>query len=192
MASSKDGERILLVDDSPDTLEVLERNLASQGFRVFTAANVGEAIRFLEVNPIDLVITDLRMPGASGVDLVRHVRENFRETEVMIITGYPTVQSAVTAVKTGAEDYLAKPFTDEELFSSVRRILTMLRQKRAGNRPPDRKTPTAAYGILGESRVINRVGNMIAKAARTAATVLVQASPVIRQRTSSRTIVLPG
>lgn len=165
-------ERILVVDDSPDTLEVLERNLASQGFRIFTASNVAEAIKILDANPVDLVITDLRMPGASGIDLVRHVRENFKETEVMIITGYPTVQSAVTAVKTGAEDYLAKPFTDEELFSSVRRILKTLRRKRAGTRPPSRKMP-AAYGILGESQAIVQVGDRIAKAALTPATVLI-------------------
>lgn len=172
MDSRTKKERILLVDDSPSTLEVLERNLASQGFSILTAGNVAQAIQILDANAVDLVITDLRMPGASGVDLVRHIRENFKETEVMIITGYPTVQSAVAAVKTGAEDYLAKPFTDEELFSSVRRILKTLRRKKAGSRPPLQKMP-AAYGLLGESPAIVRVGNMIAKAAMTPATVLI-------------------
>ncbi len=161
-----------MVDDSPDTLEVLERNLASQGFRIFTAPDVQEAIKILGMNAVDLVITDLKMPGASGVDLVRHVRENFKETEVMIITGFPTVQSAVAALKTGAEDYLAKPFTDEELFSSVRRILNTLRRKRAGTALPGRKMP-ASYGIMGESPAIVRVADMIAKAALTPATVLI-------------------
>ncbi len=172
MVSQTKKERILLVDDSPSTLEVIERNLASQGFGILTAGSVAQAIDILDANAIDLVITDLRMPGASGVDLVRHVRENFKETEVMIITGYPTVQSAVAAVKTGAEDYLAKPFTDEELFSSVQRILETLRRKKAGSRPPIQKMP-AAYGLLGESPAIIQVGNMIAKAATTPATVLI-------------------
>ena len=63
------------------------------------------------------------MPGISGLDLVRHVRENMRDTEVMMITGYPTIDGAVKAVKTGAEEYLTKPFTEEELFTAVRRVL---------------------------------------------------------------------
>jgi CheY-like chemotaxis protein len=68
---------ILVVDDSPPTLEILERNLSSKGYRVFPSANVAEAIRVLEDTPVDLVITDQKMPGASGLELVRHVRENY-------------------------------------------------------------------------------------------------------------------
>ena len=85
---------------------------------------------------MDLVITDLKMPGASGLDLVRHVRENYRDTEVMMITGYPSIEGAVEAVKTGAEEYLAKPFTDEELFAAVGRALEKLRRRRGTRRPP--------------------------------------------------------
>ncbi len=80
-------ESILVVDDALTTLEVLQRNLTSQGYRIFTAPNVAEAIRMLDTTPLDLVITDLKMPGASGIDLIRHVRENFKEIEVMMITG---------------------------------------------------------------------------------------------------------
>src|SRR5512137_2969196 len=96
-------ECVLAVDDAPTTLEVLERNLTTQGYRVFTAQSVSEAITVLKTTPVDLVITDLKMPGVSGLDLIRHVRENFKETEVIMITGYPTVEGAVKAVKTGAE-----------------------------------------------------------------------------------------
>ena len=106
MEPSSKKESILAVDDAPTTLEVLERNLISQGYQVFTAQGVPEAITILETTPVDLVITDLKMPGVSGLDLIRHVRENFKETEVIMITGYPTVESAVKAVKTGAEEYL--------------------------------------------------------------------------------------
>jgi DNA-binding NtrC family response regulator len=102
MADSVKKERILVVDDTPNTLEVLQRNLTSQGYQAFIASNVVEAIKILDVTPIDLVITDFKMPGVSGLDLVRHVRENFKETEVMMITGYPTIEGAVKAVKTGA------------------------------------------------------------------------------------------
>lgn len=89
--SDKKG-RILVVDDAPATLELLQRNLLSSGYMVFTASNVAEAINTLEATRIDLVITDLKMPGLSGVHLVRHIRENFSDMEVMIITGYPSVK----------------------------------------------------------------------------------------------------
>lgn len=125
VASGEDATRrreapvVLVVDDAPDTLEVLQRNLASRDFSVLAARGAAEAVRILEVEPVDLVITDLKMPGASGLDLVRHVRENHRDTEVMMITGYPSLEGAVQAVKTGAEEYLAKPFTEVSRFSTT-------------------------------------------------------------------------
>jgi CheY-like chemotaxis protein len=92
MASSPGLERILVVDDSPSTLEVVQRNLAAEGYQVFTSSGVAEAIEVLEGTQVDLVITDLKMPRASGLDLIRHVRENFKDTEVMMITGYPSIE----------------------------------------------------------------------------------------------------
>ena len=126
MPDQKDS--ILVVDDAPDTLEILSRNLADNGYLVFTSSNVPDAVRLLDSEKIDLVITDLKMPKVSGMDLVRHVRDNFSDTEVMMITGYATVEGAVEAVKTGAEEYLTKPFTDDELLSAVQRVLEKLRQ----------------------------------------------------------------
>ena len=172
MPASTERERILVVDDAPDTLEVLQRNLQAEGYQVFTAPGVAEAIRILEETPLDLVITDLKMPKVSGLDLVRHVRENFRDTEVMMITGYPSIGGAVDAVKTGAEDYLAKPFTDEELFSAVRRALEKLRVRRAAQAPTYR-TPRAPHGLVGESETMKKVFDAIAKVAPTSATVLI-------------------
>src|SRR4030042_2886308 len=131
MAISPKKESILVVDDAPDTLELLQRNLESRGYQVFTAPNAMEAIKILETTVVDLVITDLKMPGASGIELIRHIRENFRDIEVMMITGYPTIESAVKAVKSGAEEYLTKPFTDIELFSAVKQVLEKLHAHRA-------------------------------------------------------------
>lgn len=172
MAPTDKKEPILVVDDSPQTLEVLQRNLTSQGYKVFTATNVGEAIRILETSPVDLVITDLKMPKVSGIDLIRHVRENYKDTEVMTITGYPSIQGAVKAIKTGAEDYLIKPFTDEELFSAVRRTLDKLHMRRVGEARLH-KTPRAPYGLIGESEVIGKIFSAISKTASTSATVLI-------------------
>ncbi|OPY72716.1 MAG: Transcriptional regulatory protein ZraR [Syntrophorhabdus sp. PtaU1.Bin050] len=170
--SSDKKNRILVVDDSPTTLELLQRNLIASGYTTFAASNVAEAIRVLEVTPVDLVITDLKMPGLSGVHLVRHVRENYRDMEVMIITGYPSVKGAVEAVKTGAEEYLIKPFTNEELLSAVERTLRKLHIRRTAHGSLEPKT-SALHGLIGESRAMVRIGEFIAKAALTSATVLI-------------------
>ena len=172
MTSAAKKESILVVDDVPDTLEVLQRNLASQGYTVFTAPGVAEALRIIETTPVDLVITDFKMPKISGIDLVRHVRENLRQTEVIMITGYPSIEGAIQAVKNGAEEYLPKPFTDEELFSAVRRALEKLHTRRLGDAPPSRTSP-APYGLIGESQPIGKVLKAVSKVASTSATVLI-------------------
>jgi len=163
---------ILVVDDVPDTVEVLQRNLTAEGYTVFTAPGVSEAIGITESAPIDLVITDLKMPKISGIDLVRHVRENLRDTEVILITGYPSIEGAVEAVKTGAEEYLPKPFTDEELFAAVRRALGKLRTRRL-NRGAASESPRKPYGLVGESAPMREVLRTISKAASATATVLI-------------------
>lgn len=172
MAVSKDKERILVVDDAPNTLEILQRNLTAEGYQVFTASAVVEAIRVIESTTIDLVITDLKMPGASGLDLVRHVKENLKDSEVMMMTGYPSVEGAVTAVKAGAEEYLAKPFTDAELLSAVRRALDKLHVRRAASGMAQ-PMPSGSFGIIGESKVMQKIFDAIAKAATASATVLI-------------------
>jgi two-component system response regulator HydG len=172
MAPPVNKERILVVDDAPDTLELLQRNLISQGYQVFTATHVLEAIKFLKGTPVDLVITDLKMPGISGLDLVRHVRENMPDTEVMMITGYPTIEGAVKAVKTGAEEYLTKPFTDAELFSAVRRTLDKQILKKTARDASETKT-LGSHGLVGDSGAMRKVLSASAKAASTSATVLI-------------------
>ncbi len=173
MASRTEKERLLVVDDALNTLELLQRNLTSRGYRVFTASNVPDAIRLLEGTAVDLVITDLKMPGISGLDLIRHVRENLRDTEVMMITGYPTIHGAGEAVKTGAEEYLTKPFTEEELFTAVRRALDKQRQRKMAAQSWLEQVRSGLYGFLGESEPIRKVFRDIEKAAPTSATVLI-------------------
>ena len=163
---------ILVVDDVPNTVEVLQRNLTAEGYTVFTAPGVPEAIQITESTPIDLVITDLKMPKVSGIDLVRHVRENLKDTEVIMITGYPSIEGAVEAVKTGAEEYLPKPFTDEELLAAVQRALDKLRVRRVG-RAAALDRPQRPYGIVGDSAPMREVFKAISKAASASATVLI-------------------
>ena len=172
MKDSKGRERLLVVDDAPDTLEVLQRNLTGKGYRVFIAPGVAEAIQVLEKTPVDLVITDLKMPRASGLDLIRHVRENLKDTEVVLITGYASIEGAVKAIKTGADEYLSKPFTDEELFGAVHRALEKLHLRRLGQKGVP-GTLNIRYGLLGESEAMGKVFQAIAKSASTSATVLI-------------------
>jgi len=172
MPAAADRERILVVDDSVDTLEVLRRNLVAESYQVLTAPGVAEAVAILDRTPIDLVITDLKMPKASGLDLVRHVRENLKNTEVMMITGYASVEGAVDAVKSGAQEYLPKPFTDEEFLSAVRRALDKLRVRRSARIAPE-EVPTAGFGLIGKSPALRRVAQAIGKAASSTATVLI-------------------
>lgn len=187
MMGSNEKERILVVDDSPHTLELLQRNLASEGYRVFAAGSVAEAIRILDTTTVDLVVTDLKMPKVSGIDLVRHVRENCKDTEVMTITGYPSIEGAVKAIKTGAEEYLTKPFTDEELFAAVRRTLDKLQLRRLGE-AQFHKVPSATYGLIGESEVMRKVFTAVAKTAATSATVLISGESGTGKELAARAI----
>ncbi len=167
-----EGEAILVVDDAPETLEVVRRNLEAEGYRVFTAPGVAEALVILDTTPIDLVVTDYKMPGVSGLDLVRHVRENLKDTEVVMITGYASIDGAIEAIKTGAEEYLAKPFTDEELFEAVRRALEK-RSRRRIVAPAVAPAVGPLPGFIGQSEPMQQVYAAIRKAAETIATVLI-------------------
>jgi two-component system response regulator HydG len=161
--------KILVVDDSAPTLEVIQRNLEAAGYEVFSAPSVEEAIAFLEQNSVDLVITDIKMPKISGLDLLKYVKENIRATEIMIITGYPSIKGAVEAVKDGAEDYLIKPFTDEELLSAVSKML----EKLANRRAVEAKPLPSSHNIIGNSPGMQHVYRLIEKAAATRISVLI-------------------
>ena len=168
----KQKEHILVVDDSPDTLEVIQRNLEAKGYRVSTSPGAIEAIKILESVPIDLVITDLKMPEVDGLSLTRHIQENFKDTEVMMITGYPSVEGAVEAVKTGAEEYLPKPFTDEELLRAVKSVLEKAEIRKAAQ-IESAALPPIRHGIVGESDVMRKVFSAVEKAASSSATVII-------------------
>lgn len=110
--------------------------LANNGCQcvVLTAPSAPDALQILQTTAVDLVVTDIKMPRVSGLDLVRHVRDNLKDTEVTVITGHPNVDGAVAAMKNGATGYLTKPFTDAALLSAVRRAIDKLELRRAGGR----------------------------------------------------------
>ena len=160
--------RILVVDDSEDALEVVQSLLEDEGYEVRTSSSVDQAMEILGHDFFDIIITDLRMPKISGLDLIRHVRQNLKDVEIMMITGYPSIEGAVTAVKTGAEHYLAKPFTDKELIDAVESIVEKVIRKRSAH---GRGPLVQNFGIIGTSRPMRKVFQQIRKAGENQATV---------------------
>ena len=170
--NDKKKDKILIVDDSADTRLIIQRNLSEQGYQVFTTADVVNAIQILSSVHIDLIITDLKMPKVSGIDLIKHVRENCKDSEVIMITGYPSIESAVKAVKIGALDYLTKPFTDDELLNAVKKAFEKLKFTRK-IRAQSKLNFAESYGIIGESDVMKKVFKETLKASQTSSTVLI-------------------
>jgi DNA-binding NtrC family response regulator len=167
-SGQKGPVRILAVDDSVDALELIKRHLQPAGFEVITAESIEEAHRSLSEITFDLVITDMKMPGANGLDLIRHVRDNYREPAILMVTGYPSIGSAVEAVRLGAEDYLAKPFTKKELLEAVRLAL-----RKQSERKQEAPQASAPMGIIGRSKAMQAVFVNIKKAAAVKANVLI-------------------
>ncbi len=163
-------ERILIVDDNPDTREMIYRYLFGTYAEVMTASCMDDALNLLEEYPFDLVITDYKMPHGSGLDIVKHIRHNYRNIGLMMVTGYATVEGAVQAMKSGVEEYLPKPFTEEELLHAIENLAGKIRTRR--NMDADEPLE-AKYGIIGNSKAIRSVYGMIEKASQAVATVLI-------------------
>ena len=114
--------RILVVDDEPLKRITLQIELSEQGYEVYEAADGLTARRIFESKPIDVVVTDVRMPGMNGLDLLAYLKQTRPEVEVILMTAYATVDTAVLAIKRGAYDYITKPFTTQELLGKLDRL----------------------------------------------------------------------
>ena len=114
-------KRVLVVDDDSSLRRVTQVQLEHEGYAVSTAASGDEALHILETTVQDVVITDLRMPGMSGFDLLRQIRANYPEVVVIIVTAYGSRDSAMKALELGAYDYIAKPVHPDTLRTIVNR-----------------------------------------------------------------------
>ncbi len=116
------ARRILVVDDEPLKRITLQIELSEAGYEVAEAADAQTARRLIDARPFDVVVSDVRMPGMSGLDLLTYVKQIRPEVEVVLMTAYATVDTAVLAIKRGAYDYITKPFTTPDLLVKLERL----------------------------------------------------------------------
>ncbi|MDX1278474.1 sigma-54 dependent transcriptional regulator [Oceanihabitans sediminis] len=165
-------ENILIVDDDVHILELIQRHLQALNYHTYKAVSVKEAIAILQDKTIDLLITDLKMPGVDGLELVKYVSDHFPKIPKLVVTGYPSIDGALDAMKSGAIEYVTKPFTKEELKNAVSNALV--------NKPKKspvlatKKVEEATYGeIIGQSKAIKKVIDVINRVKDNKATVFV-------------------
>lgn len=169
--NAKNIFHVLVVEDNDETIKTLELQLSRAGYDVLSAKGVEAALAILDFKQVDIVITALRMQaGADGLDLLLYIRDHFTNVEVMIITAYPDIDSAVQCIKNGAQEYLTKPFTETDLLVSLDRIKETIARRRSAS--PETK-PSQFLGIIGISPRMEEVFQRIDRAAQTNANVLI-------------------
>lgn len=165
---------VLVVDDKEQMRAVLEKFLNAEGYAVESAASADEALRKLEKSNFDLVLSDIKMPGMDGNELLDRVRARNDETIVILMTAFGSIEAAVSAIKRGAADYVSKPFAVEEVLLRIRRALDergLKRRVAALEREVAAQRETNA--IIGQSAPIKRLRQIIARVAPLDDTVLI-------------------
>ena len=168
------NENILIVDDDVHILELLQRHLQSWNYHVFKAISVKEAVTILKDTQVDLLITDLKMPEVDGFELIKFVSEHYPKIPKLVITGYPSVQDSLAAIKSGVIDYLTKPFTKDELKSALDKALRLSSNKKVVAKPASENRNEAYGEIIGNSEKINDVIQIIERVKDNKATVFIK------------------
>jgi DNA-binding NtrC family response regulator len=166
---------ILYVDDEPSIGVVLDDVLTHAGHRAFGATTVVEALQVLAREPIDLVISDYRMPGLNGLEFLQLLQQEGYDIPVIIITGYGSIEHAVTSIKAGAVDYVSKPIRPQQLELAVQQALELVRLRRENDKL-QRELMQVRHEreIVGDSASIRRIMQTLTTVAPTRATVLIQ------------------
>ncbi|MCU0453349.1 MAG: sigma-54 dependent transcriptional regulator [Bacteroidetes bacterium] len=166
---------ILVVDDESAQREMLAGHLKDLGYKVHMASSAAEALAKLDRDTIDLVLTDHRMPGATGLDLLRDLKKRNPDTSVVVMTAYGTVDGAVAAIKGGADDYLQKPIDFDALELLIRRVRANRRLVSENRRlRQELKERTSLPGIVGESQALQDVLSVAGRVADSDASVLIR------------------
>jgi DNA-binding NtrC family response regulator len=165
---------ILVVDDEPAIQDILSWSLAAEGYRVATAGSGEEALTRVEEQDFDVIVTDIVMPGLNGLDLLERSRVLNPRASVIVMTAYAALETAITALRRGACDYLEKPFSVDVLKERVHRLLQYRETIwKDGLLRRALQPPLASHTLVGESDAIRAVREQIALAARTSSNVLI-------------------
>ena len=167
-------ESILIVDDEKNYLVVLEALLGAEGYEIVTADGAHDALRLLKEGDIDLVLTDMKMPGMSGMELLEETKKVKPEVPVIMMTAYGTIEMAVEAMKKQAYDYITKPFQNEELKLTIRKALENYRLIKQNRLLSEALSDRYKYGnIIGKSSSMLKIYDLVDKVARSKASVLI-------------------
>jgi len=165
--------RILVVDDEADLRELLEITLVKMGLDVDSASTVREARALLGQHPYALVLTDMRLPDGTGLELVREVAGAGRGTPIAVITAYGSAENAVIALKAGAFDYVSKPVVLEDLRTMVRSALRLSEKPTAGAAQETGETDSGNSRLLGRSTAMQALRAQIGRLARSQAPIAI-------------------
>ncbi|MBI5438177.1 MAG: sigma-54-dependent Fis family transcriptional regulator [Nitrosomonadales bacterium] len=172
---------VLLVDDEPDILELLELALRKMGLEADRANNVREALAKLAVRRYDLCLTDMRMHDGDGLQVVQHIVQNNLDVPVAVITAHGNMENAITALKAGAFDYLAKPVSLDQLRALVKSALKLPQPGPSGDKM-----------LLGHSPAMQKVRDLIKRVARSQAPVHISGESGSGKELAARLIVQSG
>ena len=169
------ADRVLIVEDNEALRVGIRLSLEDAGYAVQEAATGEEAVRKLETEPFHVVITDIRLGDLSGVDILKKAKEVNSEIEVILMTAYATVETAVQALRLGAYDYIQKPFDMEHLQHRVKTALRMgrMRGELEFYRKAEYRNVIEGEGLVAESRGLKEILSVIKKVAPTPATILI-------------------
>ncbi|MEK7469722.1 MAG: sigma-54 dependent transcriptional regulator [Planctomycetota bacterium] len=166
--------RVLVVDDDKDNRDIVAENISRWGHSVDTAGSGEEAIAKYSAAPSDVVISDIRMGAASGLDVLKRVRALTPDAIVILMTGYAGSDTAIDAIKAGAFDYVTKPFKYDEMRRSIEKALELRKLTRQVKPGKQQEAQASLQALIGRSKPMLDIYKMIARAAETPSTVLLQ------------------
>jgi len=165
---------VLIVDDEDTTRDLCRDVVIGAGLRARTASTTEQALDILDQFPVDIVLTDLRVPQMGGLELLKNIRENRPQTAVIVLTQYGTIESAVDATRMGASDYVTKPFHIPDLRGKLDRVVRLLEVDQENRVLREQlRTRPGFGGLIGTSPKMQRVYRLIEKVAQHAYPVLV-------------------
>jgi DNA-binding NtrC family response regulator len=186
-------QRLLLVDDDEVFLRPLHRTLELAGYEVLPMQSGEEALDTLKVEDVDLVLTDRRLPGMDGVALVRQIKTDHPDLAVVVMTAYGTIESAVEAMRVGAEDYLVKPFEAAELLLVIRRAIEFQALKSDKRRSIRRNQERFTFRkVVAKSAVMQSVFETLRSVADLDTTVLIHGETGVGKELLARSVHFSG